>query len=105
VADAVPGVHEKADEFNRVQRGHQNMFETMSGVMSMVLVGGIKYPLVATSCAVAFCVGNYFYLKGYADSSKDVSKARYTHPLAMLKIIGTFVSFFTCMLACWKMLV
>lgn len=24
---AVPGVHKNADEFNRIQRGHQNYFE------------------------------------------------------------------------------
>merc|ERR1712093_769466 len=41
---AVPGVHEKADEFNRVQRGHQNMFETLSSMIAMTLVGGLKYP-------------------------------------------------------------
>eukprot|EP00964_Phaeocystis_antarctica_P065305 scaffold39376_cov75-Phaeocystis_antarctica.AAC.3 len=92
----VPGVHDKADDFNRVQRGHQNMFETMSGVMSMVLVAGLKHPLVASSCAVAYCIGNYFYLSGYADSSKDVAGARYTNPLAALKILGMFGSFFTC---------
>ena len=26
---ATPGVHDKADAFNRIQRGHQNMFETV----------------------------------------------------------------------------
>ena len=101
---AVPGVHDKADDFNRVQRGHQNMFETMSSVISMVLVAGLKHPLVASSCAVAYCVGNYFYLSGYADSSKDVAGARYTNPLAALKPLGMLGSFFTCVYACYGML-
>ena len=101
---AVPGVHDKADDFNRVQRGHQNMFETMSSVMSMVLVAGLKYPVVAASCAAAFCVGNCFSLPGYAASSKDGAGARYTPPLAILKPLGMAGSFFACVYACYGML-
>ena len=29
---ATPGYHDKAEAFNRVQRGHQNMFETLTTV-------------------------------------------------------------------------
>eukprot|EP00966_Prymnesium_polylepis_P246910 5709832-Prymnesium_polylepis.1 len=68
---AVPSVHEKADAFNRVQRGHQNMFETLQLVIAMVLVAGLKYPVVAAALSTAYCVGNYFYLVGYADQDKD----------------------------------
>jgi glutathione S-transferase len=39
---AVPGVHEKADAFNRVQRGHQNMFETLPSIIAMTVVGGLR---------------------------------------------------------------
>ena len=78
--DAVPKVHEKADEFNRVQRGHQNMLETMSSVCVMGLVAGLKYPLVAAGLSVAYCIGNWFYQTAYMDVSQDVSNARYKHP-------------------------
>ena len=74
---AVPGYHKNADEFNRVQRGHQNMFETLSSVITMTLLGGLKHPI---SCSVAYCLyllGSYFYLLGYSDSALDVKMARY----------------------------
>ena len=32
---ASPGHHDKADEFNQVQRGHQNMFETAVGASNI----------------------------------------------------------------------
>ena len=35
----------QATEYNCVQRGHQNMFETFPSVVSMVLVAGLKVPL------------------------------------------------------------
>ena len=39
---ATPGYHKNADVFNRVQRGHQSMFETAPVFMLMALIGGIK---------------------------------------------------------------
>ena len=86
------------------ERGHQNMFETMSSVMAMVIVGGLKYPMVAAAMSIAYSAGNYFYQSGYSDVKKDVKGARYTHPLAALKPIGTVGSLVVCILACIAML-
>ena len=41
---AVPGYHKDADAFNRVQRGHQHIYEEMCNVTAMLLVGGLKHP-------------------------------------------------------------
>merc|ERR1711904_739988 len=51
---ATPGHHKHAEEFNRVQRGHQSMFETRPNMIAMALVGGIIYPLLTTACAVLY---------------------------------------------------
>merc|ERR1712070_37333 len=56
----VPGVHDHADAFNRVQRGHQNIFETLASIIAMVLVGGLVFPIASAACAVAYCLGNWF---------------------------------------------
>eukprot|EP00999_Lentomonas_sp_LEN2_P001436 NODE_2477_length_563_cov_165.463303_g2427_i0.p1 GENE.NODE_2477_length_563_cov_165.463303_g2427_i0~~NODE_2477_length_563_cov_165.463303_g2427_i0.p1 ORF type:complete len:145 (-),score=24.33 NODE_2477_length_563_cov_165.463303_g2427_i0:50-484(-) len=70
---AVPGVHEKADEFNRIQRGHQNALETYSSYAILNLITGLKYPIVAAVLAGFWCFGRLMYRKGY---EKD-PKARY----------------------------
>lgn len=80
------------------------MFESLSSVIAMVLVGGIRYPLVSAAFSLAYCIGNFFYLQGYADMKKDVKGARYSTPLAALKPIGMFGAFFTCVTACVNML-
>ena len=54
---ATPGVHKEADAFNRVQRGHQNMLETMPNVIAMALVGGLNYPLTCAGSMIVWCVG------------------------------------------------
>ena len=43
---ATPGYHMEAEAFNRVQRGHQNMFESLSTFTFLTLVGGLKYVLL-----------------------------------------------------------
>ena len=40
----MPGYHKDADAFNRVQRGHQHIYEEMCNVTAMLLVGGLKHP-------------------------------------------------------------
>ena len=59
---------------------------------------------MAAGFALAYCVGNFFYLKGYADVSKKVEGARYTHPLAALKPVGMLGSVVTATVACAVMM-
>ena len=44
---ATPGFHKQADAFNRVQRGHQSMLESIAPTILASLVGGLRY-VVAT---------------------------------------------------------
>ena len=98
---AVPGYHKNADEFNRVQRGHQNMFETLSSVITMTLLGGLKHPI---SCSVACCLyllGSYFYLLGYSDTSLDVKTGGGIKYIGILWSMGCSVSLAGSMLGWW----
>lgn len=46
---AIHGYHKNCDEFNRIQRGHQNFLENLGVFVTLTLLGGLKYPL---ACAV-----------------------------------------------------
>ncbi|KAL3785519.1 hypothetical protein ACHAW5_005273 [Stephanodiscus triporus] len=74
---ATPGYHKRADDFNRVQRGHQNIFESISGVSIMTLLGGLRYPRINAAGFVLYLLGSHLYAKGYADRTLDVKMARY----------------------------
>lgn len=74
---ATPGYHKQADDFNRVQRGHQNSLEVMTTFTVTSLLGGLMYPIACSVYGVLFSLGNVLYLKGYADTSLDVKTARY----------------------------
>jgi glutathione S-transferase len=88
---AVPGYHKNADEFNRIQRSHQNFVEGLTGYVAMSLLGGLKYPLANAIGSVLFCVGSVLYQKGYIDTSLDVKDARYKKGGA-IKWIGVLIS-------------
>ncbi|EED88109.1 predicted protein, partial [Thalassiosira pseudonana CCMP1335] len=63
---AVPGYHKNADEFNRVQRGHQNFLESSDSYAIMTLIGGLKHPIACAVGSVCYCVGSVLYMKGYS---------------------------------------
>lgn len=88
---ATPGFHKQADEFNRVQRGHQSLFETLTTFTVMSLIGGIKHPIVAALGGLFFSIGNYCFLLGYADTKLDVAKARYQKG-GILKVFGILMA-------------
>lgn len=46
---AIPGYHKNADEFNRIQRSHQNYLEGLDQYIVMTVLGGLKYPI---ACAI-----------------------------------------------------
>ena len=103
---AVPGYHKNADEFNRVQRGHQNMFESLSCVMVMTLLGGLKHPISCSAGYGLYLLGSYLYLVGYSDSSLDVKMARYKKGggikwIGVLWSMGCTVSLAGSMLGWW----
>ena len=66
---ATPGHHDKADQFNAVQRGHQNFLEMNHAVQAMALFGSLYSENAAwanVAGAVTFYLGSWLYSAGYA---------------------------------------
>jgi hypothetical protein len=59
----------QADDFNRVQRSHQNFMEANDSIIAMTLIGGLKHPIAASVASVFYCVGCILYqrVRGGAD--------------------------------------
>lgn len=92
---ATPGYHKQADEFNRVQRGHQNMLESWTTFTAVSLLGGLKYPIAVSIYGILYSVGNILFQVGYADTTLDVKMARYKKG-GGLKYVGLFGSLGAC---------
>ena len=88
---ATPGFHKDADAFNRVQRGHQNMFEALPLFIAAALIGGLKHPIAVAVEGILFCLGSYLYQAGYADTKLAPEKARHQKggPIKYIGVFGT----------------
>ncbi|KAL4196863.1 hypothetical protein AMTRI_Chr04g248370 [Amborella trichopoda] len=63
---AVESENKDAKLFNCVQRGHQNSLEMMPIFFVLLLLGGLRHPLIASGLGLFYTVARYFYFKGYA---------------------------------------
>merc|ERR1711916_291356 len=52
--------------FNRVQRGHQHLFESHADFYALLLLAGLLYPESAYKAGVLYLVGSLVYGIGYA---------------------------------------
>ncbi len=100
---ATPGHHKEADAFNRVQRGHQHVLETISDFRAASFIGGLKHPLVCAVGGVCYCFGSYMYQMGYADQSLDVKSARLKKG-GPLQFVAHMVSIGCGISACYSLL-
>mmetsp|Transcript_25224 Transcript_25224/g.31804 ORF Transcript_25224/g.31804 Transcript_25224/m.31804 type:complete len:149 (-) Transcript_25224:161-607(-) len=90
---ATPGYHDKADDFNRVQRGHQHVLESISDFRICSIIGGLAYPNVVACCGIIYSLGNILYMEGYKDTKLDVSTARLKKggPIQFLAVLVVMV--------------
>lgn len=66
--------------FNCIQRGHQNSLEMMPIFFVLMILGGIRHPLISTSLGVVYTVSRFFYFKGYStgDPNNRLSLGKYS---------------------------
>jgi len=90
---ATPGYHKEADEFNRVQRGHQKIYEHLSDFRAVAFIGGLMHPITCAGCGIVYCFGNYLFMAGYSDTKLDVKFARLQKggPINMLALLTALV--------------
>ncbi|KAG6401099.1 hypothetical protein SASPL_137944 [Salvia splendens] len=80
--------------FNCIQRGHQNSLEMLPMFLMLMILGGIRHPLIAASLGVVYCVSRIFYFKGYStgDPLKRLSIGKY----GFLALFGLIICTISC---------
>jgi glutathione S-transferase len=100
---ATPGIHKECDAFNRVQRGHQAMFEQLTTFVLCSLIGGLSYPIATTIHITIYNIGRILFLFGYSDTTLDVKDARYKKGGQFLWF-GYFGVMYCCVTTCGKII-
>nr|ABI14208.1 MAPEG family protein [Pfiesteria piscicida] len=91
--------HPQADEFNCVQRAHQNTLESWAPVQLLMAFNGIMFPRFAASCGAIWAVGRIIYGHGYARKGPKGRMAG-----GMLSHLGDMPLLIGCFVTAWKMI-
>ncbi|PSS30122.1 Microsomal glutathione S-transferase [Actinidia chinensis var. chinensis] len=91
---ALESENKDAKIFNCVQRGHQNSLEMMPMFFVLMILGGIRHPLVCASLGLLYAVTRYFYFKGYStgDPQKRLTIGKY----GWLALLGLLICTISC---------
>ena len=101
---ATPGKHKHANEFNAIQRGHQNMLEHLPALQMMAIIGSLYGERAALANIVGglfSLAGHYLYQVGYA-KYHSVTKGvpgRYKTG-GSVKFIGHLIALVTSVMMC-----
>ncbi|KAH7434091.1 hypothetical protein KP509_07G100600 [Ceratopteris richardii] len=75
--------------FNCYQRAHQNTLESYPAFMSLLILGGLGYPITASVFGMIWVAGRVVYSLGYfsGDPRKRLQGA--WHMIGLLGLLGT----------------
>ncbi|OIW16116.1 hypothetical protein TanjilG_18831 [Lupinus angustifolius] len=92
---AIESENKHAKIFNCIQRGHQNSLETMPIFFTLMVLGGLKHPLISTALGLLHNVARYFYFTGYAtgEPNNRLKHGGGFHFLAILGLMFCTISF------------
>ncbi|KAF3641647.1 hypothetical protein BC332_05053 [Capsicum chinense] len=91
---AIESENKDAKFFNCVQRGHQNSIEAMPMFFMLMIVGGIRHPLICSSLGAVYIVSRYFYFTGY--STGDPQNRLKIGGFNFLAIMGLMICSISC---------
>mmetsp|Transcript_14928 Transcript_14928/g.24418 ORF Transcript_14928/g.24418 Transcript_14928/m.24418 type:complete len:145 (-) Transcript_14928:34-468(-) len=91
-----PADHKNAEEFNCVQRAHQNTLENWGPVQILMAFNGILHPKFAATCGAIWAVGRIVYGWGYSKNgpSGRMAGGLLSHLGDFPLLIGGFVCAF-----------
>eukprot|EP01116_Phalansterium_solitarium_P004913 TRINITY_DN16125_c0_g1_i1.p1 TRINITY_DN16125_c0_g1~~TRINITY_DN16125_c0_g1_i1.p1 ORF type:complete len:157 (+),score=22.37 TRINITY_DN16125_c0_g1_i1:25-471(+) len=78
--------------FNCVQRGHQNALEIYPTVLALLLLGGLKHPLICAASGVVWMAGRFFYAQGYATGEPSKRQRGAFGYLGLFAMLGSTIS-------------
>lgn len=82
---------EDRQNFDCVQRGHQNSLEMLPSYLALLAAAGAKYPYTASGLGAAYLAGRIFYFRGYSTGDPK-KRVNYGTSLMYVGILGLAVT-------------
>jgi len=81
------------NEFNCIQRAHQQTLEMFPQFMTLLLIGGLQHPRLAAGAGLLFLAGRVAFAKGYYTGDPDKRKQGMFGGLGLLTLLGCTLCF------------
>jgi glutathione S-transferase len=79
------------DQFNCVQRAHQNWLEMYPQFLTVLFVGGLQLPKTTAAAGLVYLFGRIVYAQGYYSGDPEKRKRGFFGMLGLLTMLGTTV--------------
>ncbi|XP_049775806.1 microsomal glutathione S-transferase 3-like isoform X1 [Schistocerca cancellata] len=81
------------DQFNCIQRAHQNTLENYPQFLTLLLLGGLEHPVISAAAGCVWLAGRIAYAKGYYTGNPAKRMQGGFAYLGLLALLGTSVKF------------
>lgn len=85
--------HKNANEFNCVQRAHQNSLENLISFYPMLILAGVRFPITAAVAGLMYNVGRILYFKGYCTGEPKKRMNGWIQYFGTLTLLGAVFRF------------
>jgi glutathione S-transferase len=79
------------DNFNCVQRAHQNWLESYPQFLALLFVGGLHLPKTTAAAGVVYLLGRIAYAQGYYTGDPKKRQRGFFGMLGLVTMLGTTV--------------
>jgi len=81
------------NEFNCIQRAHQQTLELYPSFLMLLFIGGLQHPRFAAGCGAVYLLGRIVFAKGYYTGDPEKRKKGFFGMFGLMGLLGSTLCF------------
>lgn len=88
---AYPTMYTDNNDFNCIQRAHQNFLENYPQFLTLLFIGGLQFPRLTAGAGALYLAGRIVYAKGYYSGDPEKRKRGAFGYIGMFVMLGSTI--------------